>query len=310
MARPLNLRQIEAFKAVIESGTVSRAAEVLHISQPAVSKLLAHLEQQTRLRLFERLKGRLVPSLQGMRLYQEIDRIFVGVRQVESAVESIRREDQGRLNVGVMPGLSGAFIRRVIMAFLHNHPEVYVSVHVRSSQLIADWLISRQLDVALIRSRIDNPYVETESLMERPLVCVMPPSHRLARKKVVVPRDLDGEPFVSFAHDSYTGEQIAALFEAHKVKANVVLDATVAPTVCEFVASGLGVSLIHPLFVDGLGDRVAIRRFEPALPFDFLMCRARNSRNVRLVEAFAEQMRAAAATISREMAGPARRPRA
>lgn len=307
MARALNLRQIEAFKAVIESGTVSRAAEVLRISQPAVSKLLAHLEQQTKLSLFERVKGRLVPSRQGMRLYQEIDRIFVGVRQVESAVESIRREEQGRLNIGIMPGLSGAFIRRVTMAFLQGHPDVYISVHVRSSQLIADWLVSRQLDVALIRSRLDNPYVDTESLMEHPLVCVMPLGHRLARKKVIVPRDLDGEPFVSFAHDSYTGEQIAAMFEAHKVKANVVLDATVAPTVCEFVASGLGLSLIHPLFVDGLEGRLAMRRFEPGLPFDFLMCRARNSRNAGLVDDFAVQMRAVAATMSREMLRPVRR---
>ena len=307
MTRPLNLRQVEAFKAVIESGTVSRAAEVLRMSQPAVSKLLAHLEQQTRLTLFERVKGRLVPSQQGMRLYQEIDRIFVGVRQVESAVESIRREEQGRLNVGVMPGLSGAFIRRVTMAFLEKHPEVYVSVHVRSSQLIADWLISRQLDVALIRSRIDNPYVNTEAMMERPLVCIMPPDHRLAGKQVVQPRDLDGEPFVSFAQDSYTGEQIAAMFEAHKVKANVVLDATVAPTVCEFVAAGLGVSLIHPLFLDGLGNRLTIRRFEPSLPFDFLMCRARNGRNASLVESFAAQMRAVAASTSRELAALPRR---
>jgi DNA-binding transcriptional LysR family regulator len=307
MARALNLRQIEAFKAVIESGTVSRAAEVLRISQPAVSKLLAHLEQQTKLSLFDRLRGRLVPSRQGMRLYQEIDRIFVGVRQVESAVESIRREEQGRLNIGIMPGLSGAFIRRVTMAFLESHPEVYISVHVRSSQLIADWLISRQLDVALIRSRLDNPYVDTESLMEHPLVCVMPPGHRLARKKVIVPRDLDGEPFVSFAHDSYTGEQIAVMFETHKVKAKVVLDATVAPTVCEFVACGLGLSLIHPLFVDSLDGRLAMRRFQPALPFDFLMCRARNSRNVGLVDAFAGQMRAVAATMSREMMRSVRR---
>ncbi|MBL6617463.1 MAG: LysR family transcriptional regulator [Reyranella sp.] len=307
MARALNLRQVEAFKAVIESGTVSRAAGVLHISQPAVSKLLAHLEQQTGLGLFERVKGRLVPSQQGMRLYQEIDRIFVGVRQVESAVESIRREGQGRLNIGVMPGLSGAFIRRVTMAFLQSHPEVYISVHVRSSQLIADWLTSRQLDVALIRSRLDNPYVDTESLMEHPLVCVMPPHHRLARRKVVTPRDLDGEPFVSFASDSYTGEQIATMFDTHKVKSDVVLDATVAPTVCEFVASGLGVSLIHPLFVDGLGGRLAMRRFEPALPFDFLMCRARNSRNVGLVDAFAAEMRAVAGAMSRELTRSVRR---
>jgi DNA-binding transcriptional LysR family regulator len=301
MSRSLNLRQVEAFKAVIESGTVSRAAEVLHISQPAVSKLLAHLEAQTRLSLFERVKGRLVPSRQGMRLYQEIERIFVGVRQLESAVDSIRREEQGRLNIGVMPALAGTFIQRVTMGFLAKRPDVHLSVLARSSQLLADWLIGRHLDVGLIRTRLDNPYVETESLMAHPLVCIMPPGHPLADKKVVEPTDLDGQAFVSFALDSYTGEQIATLFETYRVKANVVLDATVAPTVCEFVAAGLGVSLVHPLFVAGMKQRLTIRRFEPALPFDFLLCRPRNSRNVGLVELFVEETRTAADRMFREI---------
>jgi DNA-binding transcriptional LysR family regulator len=306
MARPLTLRQIEAFKAVIENGTASGAAELLRISQPAVSKLLFHLEQDTGLKLFERVKGRLVPSRQGMRLYEEIDRIFVGVRQVEGAVESIRREEQGRLLVGVMPALSGTFIQRVTMAFLKRRPDVHVTIHARSSQFIADWLIGRQLDVGLIRSRIDNPYVDSESLMAHPLVCVMPPDHPLAKKKMIEPRDLDHQPFVSFSSDSFTGRQIAAMFETYNVRANVVLEATVAPTVCEFVAAGLGVSLVHPLFVDDMKNRVAIRRFKPALPFDFLLCRARDNRNVSLVDIFFEEARSAAAVMAREMMGPER----
>lgn len=80
MVRRLNLRQVEAFKAVIEYGTVSRAAEMMNVSQPAMSKLIAHLEEDTALRLFDRVKGRLVATRRGMRLYEEIDRIFAGVR--------------------------------------------------------------------------------------------------------------------------------------------------------------------------------------------------------------------------------------
>ena len=81
MVRQLNLRQVEAFKAVIEYGTVSRAAEMMNVSQPATSKLIAHLEEDTGLRLFDRVKGRLVPTRHGMRLFEEIDRIFAGVRK-------------------------------------------------------------------------------------------------------------------------------------------------------------------------------------------------------------------------------------
>ena len=133
MLRHLNLRQIEAFKAVIENGTVSRAALVLSISQPAMSKLIAHLEGDTGLRLFNRLKGRLAPTEQAMRLYDEIDRIFAGVHQVANAVDAIRREEQGRLAIGVMPALAGSFVQRATTGFLKSRPNVFCSVQSLSS---------------------------------------------------------------------------------------------------------------------------------------------------------------------------------
>jgi len=156
MLRHLNLRQIEAFKAVIENGTVSRAALVLSISQPAMSKLIAHFEADTGLKLFDREKGRLAPTDHGMRLYEEIDRIFAGVRQVENAAEAIRREERGQLAVGVMPALSGTFIQRATMGFLKDRPNVFCSVQSLSSHRIADWLATRKLDVGLASARIDR----------------------------------------------------------------------------------------------------------------------------------------------------------
>lgn len=301
MPRHINLRQVEAFKAVIENGTVSRAASILNISQPAVSKLIAHLEDDTGLKLFDRLKGRLAPTARGMRLYEEIDRIFDGIRQVENAVDAIRREQEGQLLVGVMPALSGPFIQQATMGFLKDRPGVFCQVQSRSSQWIADWLVTRKLDVGLISSRIENPYILTEPLMEHPLVCIMARDHHLARKRVIKPKDLDREPFVSFDPESYTGQRVAPVFEAHGVQANTVLVANVSPTLCEFVAAGLGVSLVHPLMVSGMQHRLAVRRFEPAVRLDFQLCRLRESRNADLVDAFVQETRATAKRISRDL---------
>ena len=301
MPRHLNLRQIEAFKAVIENGTVSRAASILNVSQPAMSKLIAHLEEDTGLKLFDRVKGRLAPTVRGMRLYEEIDRIFDGIRQVENAVDAIRREQEGQLLVGVMPALSGSFIQQATMSFLKDRPSVFCSVQSRSSQWIVDWLVTRKLDVGLISSRVDNPYIATEPLMEHPLVCIMSRDHPLARQRVIRPNDLDQVPFISFDPESYTGQRIAPVFEAHNVRANFVLVANVSPTLCEFVAAGLGVSLVHPLMVSGMQDRLAVRRFEPAVLLDFQLCRIRDSRNAGLVEAFVRETRATAERISRDL---------
>jgi DNA-binding transcriptional LysR family regulator len=301
MPRHINLRQIEAFKAVIENGTVSRAASILNISQPAMSKLVAHLEEDTGLKLFDRVKGRLAPTARGMRLYEEIDRIFEGIRQVENAVDTIRREQEGQLLIGVMPALSGSFIQQATMSFLKDRPGVFCSVQSRSSQWIVDWLVTRQLDVGLISSRIDNPYIATEPLMEHPLVCIMSRDHPLARKRVIRPNDLDHQPYISFDPESYTGQRVAPVLAAHSVKVNVMLVANVAPTLCEFVAAGLGVSLVHPLMVSGMQDRLAVRRFEPEVVLDFQLCRIRDSRNADMVDAFVQETRATAERISRDL---------
>jgi len=301
MARRLNLRQVEAFKAVIEQGTVSRAAEVLNVSQPAISKLIAHLEEDIDLSLFERIKGRLAPTPYGMRLYEEVDRIFAGLRQVENAVDAIRRDEQGRLLIGVMPALSGSFIERATTAFLARQPGVFCSVQSRSSQWITEGLVTRKLDVGLVIAPIDNPYVVTEPLMGHPVVCITPLDHPLAARPVVTPQDLVGAPFISFDPESHTSQRVVSTLDAHGVEPNTVMVVNVSPTLCEFVAAGVGVSLVHPLIVGGMRDRLAIRRFEPTIQLDFHLCRISDSRNARLVDTFLAATREVATEISRTM---------
>jgi DNA-binding transcriptional LysR family regulator len=299
MARRINLRQVEAFKAVIEYGTVSRAAEIMNVSQPAMSKLIAHLEEDTGLQLFDRLKGRLAPTRRGMRLYEEIDRIFAGVRQVENAIDTIRRDEQRRLLIGVMPALSGSFIQQATSKFLARQPDVFCSIQSRSSQWITDGIVTRKLDVGLVIAPIDNPYIVAEPMMGQPVVCILPLGHPLAAKTVIVPTDLIGVPFVSFDPESHTHQRVTSALKEHDVEPNTTMVVSVSPTLCEFVAAGVGVSLVHPLIVSGLREKLAIRRFEPTIQLDFYLCYVRDSRNARLVETYLTVTRETAAAISR-----------
>jgi DNA-binding transcriptional LysR family regulator len=298
--RRLNLRQIEAFKAVIEHGTVSAAAAMLHVSQPAMSKLIAHLETDAALRLFDRAKGRLTPTEQGMRLYAEVDRIFSGVQQVENAVDAIHRRAQGRLAIGVMPALSGAFVQRVVTAFLAIHPGTYCVIESRNSQWIMESLVDRKLDVGFVEVRMSNPYVAAEPLMEHPSVCIMPRGHPLAARRVIRPRDLVDVPFVSYDPEGGTGQRIGAVLAAHGVRPNVALVANISLTVCAFVASGAGVALDHPVMASGFSDRIVMRRFDPATSSGFLLCHGREGRNARRVESFLEVARTTARLVLAE----------
>lgn len=301
MTRDLNLRQIEAFKALIENSTISRAAPLLNISQPAMSKLISHLEFDSGLKLFDRVKGYLVPTEQAMLLYEEVDRIFAGVRQIQNAVEAIRRNEQGRLMIGVMAALAGSFIQRATTSFRDDRPNVFCSVEQLHSRWIVERLIARKLDIGLVSTGTNNPYVVLEPLMEHALVCIMPPDHPLAAKSLIEPPDLDRVPFVSFQPDAYIGHQVEEMLGVFKVRPQTVLIANVAPTLCAFVAAGAGISLVHPLMVSGFEHRLIVRRFEPEIPYTFQLCRSADSKNAKLVEAFIPYLRSTAAETSRSM---------
>ena len=298
MTRPVNLRQIEAFKAVIESGTVSGGAELLNVSQPAMSQLIAHLEFDSGLRLFDRVKGRLVPTDRGLRLYDEVGRIFAGVRQVQNAVEAIQREDQGTLAVGVMPALASSFVPRALPSFLQSGGNVFCTVQQLSSQRILEWLIARKLDVGLIGAGFDHPYVTLEPLMEHPLVCIMPRDHPLTAKRKIIPSDLHDVAFVTLHPDTNVGRNVSAMCEAHGVRTRTIAVANVAPTLVECVIAGVGVSLVHPLAVSGREQYVAVRRFEPEIMYHFQLGRIADNRNAGLIETFAEELRRTAAQLS------------
>lgn len=303
MRHQVNLRQIEAFKAVIERGTVSAAADALFVSQPAVSKLIANLEGDCDLKLFERVRGKLAPTRHGMRLYAEIDRVFAGLRQVEHAIDSIHRDDRKQLTVGVLQALSGSFISEVVKQFQKAHPDVSVIIHSRESPFLADWLSSQQIDVGLISSVVDHPLIERDTLVEHPLMCLLPLTHRLCSKREIEPADLDGEAFIGFlkSEPTATQQRVDAMFEQYGVHPRVVVQAGTAPTVCAAVAAGLGATLVHPLFADGVRERVAFRRFSPEIPFGFQLCRNRSSHNAQLVNDFITDAKRVAEEISHEL---------
>lgn len=297
MARALNLRQVEIFKAVMELGTVSKAAQTLNISQPAASKLLMQLESDHGLKLFERKKGRLVPTEQSLYLYEEVERIFAGVRQVESAIDYIKREDQGRLVVGLPPGLAGAFMRRVTSQFLERNPNVYCLIQSRRSRWLVEQVLARQIDVAISPIRIDNPNFVVERFAELPLVCIMPPGHPLSKHKIIRPEHLKGVRFVAFDLDSQTGQKVDGVFKEYNVDAKVVITTDAVISVSEFVAGGLGVALVYPLFFYGMGNRIISRPFEPKAPLDQYLSYPREARNLPLILDFAEEVKSTARKI-------------
>ncbi len=123
----LRFRQLQAFHAIVETGTVTGAAEHLGISQPGVSNLLAQLERQTRFRLFERAKGRLVPTPEAGVLFREVDTVVRGLDHVAQAVTDLQNKQAGQLQVASQHSISFGFMSRLIARFARSRPDMSIS---------------------------------------------------------------------------------------------------------------------------------------------------------------------------------------
>lgn len=285
----LNLRQIEAFRAVVHTGTISRAAQRLSISQPAVSKLIQNLEYSTGLRLFERTPGRVVPTAEAKVLFEEIERIFKGLESLQTFVGDIRTLHRSNLRIGVMPALSTGFIQDILADYMAAYPQTQVAVHARSTAKVVEWLLAGNIDVGVSSHPVNNHSELTQiSLHRSPYVCVLPKDHPLTRKATLGPQDLENEPFVSFSPESDLRKAIDQIFETAGVRRQLRLEAAMAPTVCAFVARGLGISLLNPLYVGGFSGSIVCRPFSPAVQSDIRILLPRHRPLSLVTKAFVE----------------------
>ena len=292
MQRPLNFRQLEAFRAVMLTGSMTGAGKLINISQPAVTRLIRDLEADLDLMLFRRFGARITPTAEGQRLYREVERYFAGADRIRESARAIRELKTGHLHVGAMLTLSTGCLPKAVHRFLQLHPDVTVSIHSDSSLNIVDMVTHGQLDLGLGSVPIDRPDIDHEPFAAVEAVCVMPRGHRLARRKVVYVRDLEGEEFVSLGNSSLLRMRIEEALRAAKVHPRIRLGTLYSSTVTGYVAAGLGIGVTDPFALLGLGaERLVIRPFRPRLPFQFSAIYRPHEDRPRLAVDFVEILR-------------------
>ncbi|MCK6452735.1 MAG: LysR substrate-binding domain-containing protein [Alphaproteobacteria bacterium] len=283
----LSFRQIEAFRAVIVSRGITRAAEVLNVTQPAVSRLVRDMEAHLGLTLFRRRKGGLQPTEEALALYAEVERSFIGVEKIERAAQRIREQLGGNLRICGVAAMMHSFLPMVVEEFLRDHAGVAVALHSYDNEAAIDRIRTRQFDIGFVMTPVDRAGVVVGPVKRVRCVCVLPPSHKLARRKVINIGDLEGEPFISLADRTMTRMKIDAAFEAANVQRRLELEGHWSATICSLVERGLGLSIIEPFTAEAFAARGGIvRPFEPAIDFTFVQVRQSRAADPPLLAAF------------------------
>lgn len=288
----LTLRQIEVFRAVIIAGSVTGAARMLYVSQPAVSRILSDLESEVGFKLFLRTNRQITPTAEGRLLYEEVEKSFVGLDAIAKSAEAIREYQKGELRIISIPSLAATLVPKLIATFADANPNLGISLEVQSTERIADWISSGQCDLGFTIPPVDTPSVEVVTIAHTEALCILPKSHPLRKKSVVEAEDIQGERFISFKSASLARHLIDDVFAKADCQRIMHIEARSPETICGLVAAGLGVSVIGPLFdYEHIDYNVIVRPFRPAIPIQLLLVTPANRSLSRIGELFVEAAR-------------------
>ena len=263
----MRLRQLDCFRALMITGTMTRAAEQLSISQPAVSNIIAALEHEIGFSLFTRRAGRLEPTPEAHLFFREVSRSLEAFESTERAAAEIKQGKHGRLTIAAYPSLSIALLPRVLSLFMADRPEVRIKLVSRSSYVVRELVATQQFDIAIAELPTDYPALRIERYAYR-CDCILPIDHPLADLDVISPRELDNVPFVTLFRDHMTHQQLATAFSQYNSHWNVVAEVQYFASVCELVAAGCGVGLVDPVISSPFTGGVVRRKCDPGISYE------------------------------------------
>ena len=264
-------RDIEIFRTVMTSGSATRAAKVLGLSQPAVSMALRRLEERAGLELFQRPGGKLQPTQQAQALLAEVQRHFVGMDVIEQRIRSLKQFGAGRVRIAAFPGLGAGFVPRVLADLAAAGTRSMVSLQVMGSQDVRSQVLRDEVELGIAAQDIATSGVEHALFAHYFGVVALPEGHPLARNNVVTPRQLARHPFVALHPDDAVSLRLDAILHAHGVQLRTAVETSYTFSLCELVRNRMGVALVNPVTaVDYLDAGLVFRPFSERLEFTAL----------------------------------------
>jgi DNA-binding transcriptional LysR family regulator len=293
----VNLHHLAVFHAVAEEGSVSKGAQRLLVSQPAVSKQIRDFERSLKTALFDRLPRGLRLTEAGKMLAEHARRIFAATADAERALDELNGLVRGRLAVGASTTIGVYMLPDLFMRFRQAHPAIDISLALGTSDGIQELLLTGAIDIGLTEAPVASDSFESAMFMEDELVAIAPPGHALARKRKITAEMICREPFVV----RETGSQSKSLVERTladrglSVRPTMSLGSTEA--IKRAVAAGLGVAIVSRLTV-GLeqkaGRLTIVRVADLRIRRPLYKVILRGSHASRSVAAFGSMLNAAA----------------
>lgn len=285
------LRQLEALKSVVDHGSMTRAAQSLGISQPAVSRLLADLSGELGYALLSRKNGRLVPTQEAGYIVPDIARLLGVLKNITDTSQNVHDRTAGHLSIACLPGFATSHLPAVVTKFLKTRPDVTITLEPDRPERILEWIVGEQYDCGITDGFNGHPAIESTRLGVR-TVCIFPKGHRFQDLKQVEARHLDKERFVHTRRDSSFYQTLNDVFAKASVRPTYVVETRQFTAACELVAQDVGVSVVSELDAQTYQDRIDFRPFAPSVPHEICLVRPIHKRPSKMTLDFMEDFKA------------------
>lgn len=288
----MNLRQLEVFHAIMLTGSVTAAARKLNVSQPAVSAVLRHCEQQLQMPLFTRKGARLTPTPEALTLYPDVAAIFDRVVAVDRLSEDLRGGLQGTLSIAACFPEANGIVAQAVATFMQQRPDVRVSLYAVSSPDVQHKVVNREVDLGIAYGPVVHSEVETETLFRSSIACVLRRDHPLSRQTSIRVSQLKSERIITYLNQSWMRSYVNRAFSDANVVPNLCAQVSVSLAGMMLARHGAGIAVVEPLLLSALElpDLVA-RPLDPNIDVSTLALRLKDAPRARLHDDFLAHLR-------------------
>lgn len=243
----MRARQLEVFCMLMRCGTVTGAAAMLNISQPALSQILLHTEDQLGFKLFNRIRGRLVPTHQAEELYPQAEHIFSQLGALRRRTVDMRQGRTGLVRLAASAPPSMSIVPRALSAFREAHPDIVVRSLIAPMANIVEMLRNGEVSLGVAMNDLPHHDIHVETVGYAELVCIVPEGHRLAERDTIRFADMRDETLISYRADTLPARLLMAVAEAEDLLYAPAIEIDVSITALPFVRDRLGIAIVDGL---------------------------------------------------------------
>ncbi len=247
----LTLRQIEVIRAIVVTGTVKGAADLLGVSAPGISRVMKHTEGQLGLPLFSRTHGRFAPTPEALEIFAQINEVFAKVENLQDAIDKLKRGGSRVFAIASVPSIAQHVLPRAVTRMKARFPDLRMTIDQTKIEETIDFLLLRKVEVVANSFKIDHPGLISHPIGQGRVMALLPETHALARHTRVSVRDLAQNPMVGISPSDPYGSIVARPLREAGIEPNYEIEARFGQTVQALVAQSRGVALIDEFSVAG-----------------------------------------------------------